>query len=448
MSIAPLTFTGVSQYSSDFQSILNRTVQIAQIPVTALQNRDSDLLQKKSQLASLNGAVASLASDLKALGTAAANKALSATSSDATVVTASNSGATTAASYTINSVTSTATTAAERSLTGYADSSATQVSSTGTVDLVVGSTHHTFTLAQNNLVSLRDQINGLGAGVTASILTTGNGNYLSLTANSPGATTLKLVDDPTGAATNLLTNTNQGTDAVFQLNGITIHQPNNSVNNVIPGLSFTLQKSSSTPVTLSLQSDPTQLSSTLQNFVADYNTLNGQLRAQTGSGAGLLVGDIAVTGLQGLLRQITSYSAGSGSVTNLSALGITFDGTGKASFDSSVFSSLSGAQINDAFNLLGSATKGLGAFSQSLSQYSDPITGLIKIEQAGIDTTDKSLQGQITTLTDRINAQQASLSKQLAAADAFEARLESQQKGVTASLQGLSLVLYGKNPTQ
>jgi flagellar capping protein FliD len=83
-----------------------------------------------------------------------------------------------------------------------------------------------------------------------------------------------------------------------------------------------------------------------------------------------------------------------------------------------------------------------------LSQYSDPITGLIKIEQAGIDTTDKSLQGQITTLTDRINAQQASLSKQLAAADAFEARLESQQKGVTASLQGLSLVLYGKNPTQ
>ena len=32
--------------------------------------------------------------------------------------------------------------------------------------------------------------------------------------------------------------------------------------------------------------------------------------------------------------------------------------------------------------------------------------------------------------------------------DALEAQLESQQTGLTASLQGLSLVLYGKNATQ
>lgn len=448
MSIAPLTFTGVSTYSSDFQSILNRAVQIAQIPVTALQNRDSNLVQEKTLLASLGSAAGDLSSSLAALGTAAANKSLAATSSDSTVVTVSNTGATNPTSYTIDSVTSIAAAAAERSLTGYADSSATPVSSTGTVDLVVGSAHHVLSLANNNLVSLRDQINGLGAGVTASILTTGNGNYLSLAANDAGATTLKLVDDPAGAATNLLTSTNQGTDAVFSLNGITVTQKNNTVNSVIPGLTFTLQKESTTAVKLNLASSSGQLSSALSSFVGSYNALQSQLRAQVGAGAGLLSGDTAVSGLQNVLRQISSYSGGSGSIKSLTDLGVTFDTAGKASFDPNALNSLSGSQLNNAFSFLGSATAGFGGLSQSLSQFSDPIGGLIKIEQDGIDSTDKHIQSQITTLTDRINAKQTVLSQQLALADTLAAQLESQQKSVTASLQGLNLVLYGKSTTQ
>ena len=43
MSITPLTFTGVSTYSNDFQTILSRAVQIAQLPLKALQNRDTGL---------------------------------------------------------------------------------------------------------------------------------------------------------------------------------------------------------------------------------------------------------------------------------------------------------------------------------------------------------------------------------------------------------------------
>jgi hypothetical protein len=68
------------------------------------------------------------------------------------------------------------------------------------MQLVVGSATSTFTLANNNLVSLRDKINSLGAGVTASILTTSDGNYLTISANATGATTLQLIDDPVTAA--------------------------------------------------------------------------------------------------------------------------------------------------------------------------------------------------------------------------------------------------------
>ncbi len=448
MSIAPLTITGVSQFSSDFQSILNRAVQIAQIPVTILQNRDSDLLQRKTLLGSLSSSVDTLATSLQSLGTVAANQALAASSSDAAVVSVTNTGASSPATYTINSITSLAAAASERSIASYLDSSATPVSSTGTVQLTVGSTDYKFALANNSLVGLRDKINTLGAGVTASILTTAGGNYLSISANAAGATTLKLIDDPDGAKTALLTGANQGTDAKFQLSGIDVTQKTNFVNSVIPGVTFQLLATSATPVNISLQTDRTQLCSALQSFAGSLTAVRADLQAQTGKNAGLLSGSTVITGLQNTLRQLNSYHLSSGSVNSLSDLGISFDTTGKVNFDQNVFNSLSDSQIADGFKFIGSATKGLAGFSVGLRQYSDPIGGLIKMEQDGIDRTDRSLQTQIATLTDRINTMQTGLSQRLALADSLAAQLESQQKSLTASLQGLSLVLYGRNLTQ
>ena len=205
---------------------------------------------------------------------------------------------------------------------------------------------------------------------------------------------------------------------------------------------------SATPVTLSLHSDRTQISSALQNFAGSLTAVRADLQAQTGKNAGLLSGSTLVTGLQNSLRQLTSYHLSSGSVRSLADLGITFETTGKASFDQKTFNSLSDAQIADGLTFLGSATTGLGGFSAGLRQYSDPIGGLIKMEQDGINRTDRSLQNQITTLTDRINTLQTGLSRRLALADSHAAQLESQQKSLTASLQGLSLVLFGKNLNQ
>ena len=451
----PITLNGVSQYSGDLQSVLNRAVQIAQIPVTQLQNRDSNVLQQKTLLGSFQADVASLATSLQSLGTVAAGKALGATSSDPGSVSVANTGSTSPATYVIDSVTSPAAAASERSLSSYADSASTPVSATGTMELLVGSTPHIFTLANNNLTSLRDQINSLGAGVTASILTTSGGNYLSVSANATGATTLQLIDDPitpthpNGANSQWLTSTNQGTNAQFQLNGINITEASNVVNDVIPGVTFTIRAATNTPVTLSLQSDPTQLSSSIQGFVTAYNQVRTDLNQQEGPAGGLLSGDTVVTELEDTMRQIAAYTnSGTGGVQSLADLGIEFDTAGNATFNQTTFNQLTDAQLSDAFKFVGSATTGLAGISATLQQYSDPITGLIKTEQDGLSNTDKSIQYQITTLTDRISAMQSNLAKQLQAADALLAGLQSQQQTLNASLQGLNLVLYGKNPNQ
>jgi flagellar hook-associated protein 2 len=444
MSFTPLAFTGVSQFSNDFQAIMERAVKIAQLPITALQNRTGDALQKKTLLSGVSAGVSGLAASLDALGAIADNQGLTATSSRPTVVSVLNSGATSAASYTINSVTSIAVAAAERSMTGYADSGATAVGSTGDFRLVVGSEQFDFTLTNNTLVGLRDKINTLGAGVTASILTTADGNYISVAANTAGAKTLQLRDAPDGANTNLLTTDNQGSDLVFHLNGIEVRQPRNLVNSVVPGLTFTVLSETSTETQLTLASGRSELASALSNFAASFNTVRGQLNSQIGSAAGLLSGNSLVTQLSGQLRQMASHRASSGSIRGLAEVGLTFDSKGTMTFDSKVVDALTSDQLSHAFTFLNNSATGLGKFAAGLRQFSDPISGLIKLEQQGLDRVDVALQKQISALTDRLTVMQRGMTLKLQKADSLLASLESQQNTVKASLQGLNVVLYGK----
>ena len=71
---APLYFTGVSSYSADFQSIIQRQVAIAQLPVQKLQNEQTDNLSRKQAMIAFDPAVATLGSAVAALGTLAANQ--------------------------------------------------------------------------------------------------------------------------------------------------------------------------------------------------------------------------------------------------------------------------------------------------------------------------------------------------------------------------------------
>lgn len=446
-TITPITMNLTGQYASSFQAILNKAVQTAEVPLTQLQTQDSQVLAEKTALGSLQSAVSAVTGSLTALANDGSGGALGATSSNTSAVTVTNSGATAPATYTINSVTSLASAASETSLASYADSASTPVSSTGQMQLVVGSQDYNFRLANNNLSGLVSQINGLNAGVTAAILTTPTGNYLSLTANSTGATTLALYDDPTGADKNIITDANQGSNAAFQLNGINISQTSNTINNVIPGLTFHLVGTTSSPVTMTLASDSSQLSNDLQTFVTNYNALVTAVQAQTGQSGGALVGNPVINQLQEAMQQLTShFSSTTGSVQSLADLGVTFNGTdGSASFDPTVVQGMSSSQLSDALQYIGSSTTGLGAFSQTFTQFSDPITGLIQTEINGDTTQDQDLQNQITTTTNQINTFQQNMATQIEQADTLESEYESQQTELTASLQGLDLVLYGKN---
>jgi flagellar hook-associated protein 2 len=539
-STGSLYFTGLSTFSSDFQSIIQRAVSIAKLPITNLQNEQTANTSKKQALVALDPAVAALGADVAALGTLANNQGLAASSSDSTTVSVVNTGATAPATYTVSNITSLASAASETSLQGYTPTQA--VSASGHVNLVAGSNTYQIDLTgtgQNNLNGLAQAINNLNAGVGATILTAGSSNYLTLSASRTGATTLILnnvtpVDlvtntglgtetslqtyaDATSASvsatgqvqlvvgsqiqalnvsgsnnlnglalainnahagvtasvtgspgayslslaaagpttiklndlqspSNLISSTNQGANADFFLNSIHVNRSSNLVNDIVPGLTFTLQKKTTGSVTLSLATDPSQLSSALQTFVTDYNALVAQVGLQRGPLAGPLGGDLIVQQISSDMQHLVTYwnPSSTSSIRSLSDLGLTFDTTGHLSFNSNTFNGLSNTQISDAFKFLGSASTGFAALASNFSQLSDPFSGLIQTQESGYDSANTQLGNQITTLQLRAAQVQKSATAHAQAADALVARLQSQQNTVNASIQSVNYALFGR----
>jgi flagellar hook-associated protein 2 len=452
MSLSPLVFTGISRFSADFQTILNRALSIASIPVKQLQNQQLDLLSRKQLLTELRTSVGTLASTLSALGTLGANKSIKATTSHANRVSVQTNGANQTGTHTITEITSVAKAAAETSNSGFATAGTTAVSGTGNLELVVGSATYSrvgMTAEENNLNAIRDWINSLGAGVTASVLNTGSGAspyYLYISADATGAKMLQLRTTSGDTGSNILTATNQGADAAFRLDGIAITRPDNVVSDAIAGVTFTLlsQTDAGETVTLTLASDRYQLASKLETFATQYNDVANRINAQIGKSAGLLSGDSSIRQTQDALREITGYQHSGGSILRLADLGIEFDDTGKASFNSSKFYALSDADFSASFSFIGSTTTAFGGLTSRLTAISDPVSGLIKIQQDLIDSADTRISKQIEDLNARIDYSQKALSARLQSADSLLAKLESQQTVLDASLRSLELVMFGK----
>jgi flagellar hook-associated protein 2 len=449
---APITFNGLSQYSSDFQAILNRQVSIAQLPLTQLQNQQATELQQKAALVALAPEVDSLGNSISALSSLGSGQGLVANSSDTSIVTAVNNGDTSNATYTISNVTALAAPASETSLAGYANATSAAVSNSGSVKLVYGVNTYNISLtpSTNNLNGLAAAINNLNVGVNATVLTTGTGStpdYLTLSASSPGQTTLQLQDVPSGGSpVNLISATNQGSNSAFDLNGLPVSTSSNTINSVIPGLTFTLQGTTtgSQTATLSLSPDATGLSNALQSFAQSYNSLATQVAGQVGQGAGALAGNSLVYELSSDLQQVSTYH-GAGSIASLADLGLTFaDGTGQISFDPTVVAGLSPSQLQDAFTFLGTATSGFGSLSGVFTQLGDPIDGVIVQQETADDVQNTALSGQISALTSQIATFQANLTARLTTADEAVSELQNQLTSVNATLQGLDVVLYGK----
>jgi flagellar hook-associated protein 2 len=214
-------------------------------------------------------------------------------------------------------------------------------------------------------------------------------------------------------------------------------------------VSFTLLNTMpSGSVTLSLAPDPSQLSSALQTFVTDYNTLVSAVESQQGQNAGPLQGNLIINEISSAMQDLVTYwnPTSTGGIQSLSDLGVTFSatGTGQMTFDSTTFNALSDSQISAAFQFLGSSNSGFAALASNFSQLTDPITGMIQAQISGYEATGTDLSNEITSGEAYATQVQQNATTQAEAADALVAQLESEQNIVDSSIQSVNYSLYGR----
>ncbi|HTB18107.1 MAG TPA: flagellar filament capping protein FliD [Bryobacteraceae bacterium] len=442
--LAPQTSTtGTSSFAADLQASVNRALEIAALPMQALEQDQSTISGETSELSTLGGLFNSLQTSLQGINTGTGSNTLQATVGTPSVITAAVTGNALAGTYTVQVLDAgTSSSSMSNSATPVTDPTSQNISASTSFTLTVGTS--TYTVAGDNLNDLASAINSSGAPVQAVIVNLGSPeapNYqLSLQSTALGDVALQLND----GTSDLLTSLHTGTDASYTVDG----QPpagissDSSTVTIAPGLNVTLNALGTSTVTVasSLNSISTELSS----FVTAYNSAFSELQKNFGQNGGALTGDSAVLDMQQAMQQMISYAGSSGSITSLTQLGVEFTQQGTLTFDPTAMSGLSQSQISDALTFLGGTTTGgfLQYADNSLTGITDPISGSIATETQSLQNQNTQDQTQITNDQEQLTLMQTNLNAQMAQANALIATLQNQ----TSFLQGLFQADTSNNP--
>ncbi len=426
----PSNFTGTSQYSQDLQQALAREMSIASLPLQQLQADQTTVSNKIASAQSLQNAVTGVSTALQALSSTSGNT-LSASVSDPSVVQATASATALPGTYTIQVTNMGAyqTAMSANSLPTVTDPTSQDISSSSTFTLTVGTNTFTLKPSANNLNALAVAVNASGAGVQATVINVGGPGApdyrLALQATSLGAVTLQLND---GSPTNLLNTLTTGAYATYTVNG----QPpggistNSATVTIAPGLTATLESTGS--ATIQVENSTSNIANALSSFVNAYNSAVAELNKSRGQNAGPLAGDSTIFSVSSSLQQVMNYSLGSGSVHSVSDLGIQFTSQGTLTFDPTALANMTPAQTQDALNFLGNpSTSGfLESATNILNALTDPTTGIIANDLAGLNQQAGADAQKVQDEQGRLNVLQTNLTNQIAAQDALISSLEQQ----------------------
>ena len=432
MGTTPATFNGSSNYAGDLQQTITHAVAIASIPLNQLNANVSTLQGQSSELSYLQNGFALIHNAIDSLTKASNGGSLSASVADSTIATATldSSAAVAAGAYTLKVISagSTTTSLSKSGLPTVADPSSTSISTSSSFTLTVNGSSFVINPSTNSLNALAQAINSSGAGATATVINLGSPSApsysLSVQSTALGNVPIQLND----GTQDLLTTLSTGSQAQYQVNG----QPSTPISSdsrtvtLAPGLTVNLVGPGQT--TISVAEDSTSAASAISSLVAGYNATVDELANNRGSGTGALSGQSIVFSLQQTLRGINSFSGGSGSVTSLTDLGLTFDGFGHLQFDQSKFSNVAASDPSDLAAFLGTGTGSgfLAAATTALNGLTDSTSGLFASEQKVIQGRISTDNQEISDTQARITTIQNQLTAQMSAADALLATLQSQ----------------------
>lgn len=333
------------------------------------------------------------------------------------------------------------------------------VVSEGTLEFSDADGSFTITLTGSNnatIQDLRDAINNAedNIGITATILNVNGSERLVFTADDTGidnqltitgtATSgdLDIYDYNSGTATadgngdvsGSYDQVTAAADAVFSVDGQPMTSATNTVTDVIPDATITLNKANpGEPLTLSISENSSSIKSQIKTLVSGYNKLIALINEQTSydadtGKAGSLFGDSLINNLESQIRKaLTSQiDSNSSSYTSLASIGITTNRDGAFELNSDTLDTA-----------LESDYAGVTAL------FSDDSQGIaLKIDT--ILENYLASDGSFAGRTDSLNAKLDNISEERAALDARMLKLETR---LYKQYNAMDSIVYSLNAT-
>jgi flagellar hook-associated protein 2 len=296
--------------------------------------------------------------------------------------------------------------------------------------------------SNNTLDGLATAINGLSAGVTASVVNDANGARLAIVANSSGKPgDLTIANNTTGLIFNKAVD---GLNAALTVDGVPISSTSNTVSGVIPGVTLNLTGASpNANVTINIVPDKTQATNAINTFVSAWNKVTNELNAQftvgaNGAGAQPLESDGTVRDVQQQLLSAITYSiGGNNGFVNLASIGVDLNNDGTLTVNSTTLASTLANHFTSVQGLL-QGTSGFSTYmSGVMNQITDPTQGSITLDLQGMTQSVQDLSNQISDMQSNLQNQQQILTAQYTQVQVALQELPLIQSQITQQLGSL-----------
>jgi flagellar hook-associated protein 2 len=430
--------TGSTSEGIDVTTAVATAITAAETPETQWENQETTIEDQESALNTISTATGTVETDLAALNSSAgALSSIDVSSSDSSIATATADGKAAPGTVTVQ-VNNLAGTSSWYS--GYSASSSTGLSA-GSFSLQVGSgtaTDITVTSGET-LTELASGINDQDLGVTANVITDANGARLSIVSDSSGSASNITISD-----SSLLefTQAEQGTNASLTVDGISISSASNTVTGAVSGLTINLAGAdANTTVTLTATPDTSTISSAINQFVTDYNTLIGEVNDQftySSTSEPPLAGDSTLEMLQNYLLGAGSYSAsGNGSISTLGSLGISMNNDGTLTVDGTTLDDAIQNNYSEVQNFFeGSSLNGFSSsLNTQLQRLTDSSDGAFTVELSSMKSNYTNLQEDVSNFqTNTIAPLQTRLTAEYDAAEIALEELNTAKEQINAEL--------------
>ena len=336
---------------------------------------------------------------------------------------------------------------------GFASETAAFTAESFTLSLSIGSTSATtteITVTDASLQGTVSAINAANVGVTAEIVDTGvaGDRYrIQLIGETGAEQAFSLTSDDDSIS---FSSVQAATDAQLNVNGIEFTRSTNVIDDVLTGVSLTVNTMTDGAANLNISQDNSQARANIVDFVAIYNEAQRQMKDLANSSIdGALAGDSIFRSLTSSLRNIVlgSSSSGSGDISNLSDMGISVARSGELVVDDIKLDDALTNSYSDVIQMFSANTDDQSTSSSDAAGLAGDIAKLITdatdsdsyllTQQATLTTGNSEREEQLTALADRMERVEERYNRQFLAMQQIIDQMNSTRESMESSFANL-----------